>query len=382
MKELIIPYGTTEINDLNDNECEKIIIPSTVKTISNSFNNMSNLKEVVFQTEVNDNEEVIGITTISKSFNNTSISKLDFPISMEDINDSFRNNSLLQSINFRYSQKDNKIKGIEKIRLESFNNIPIKSIVIPPSIRTIDSSFKDCSNLRTIDFKTAVDDKGNEIGIKKLTNNSFYNIPTTNINIPRTLKLNTSQLPIHSVKFSRGSYPMRKENKKIQSVFVPRSTKIEQKENNTPLYDYVNGFISINENGKTNEINVDKTISYHDYSSALKLILKNFNIHVSNNQNNPFILAVTAANNNLLTIQIQGNNAAFYFPENLTQVQYESLMRILNRMKQKEMTKKNSFKLSIFYNDIIYDKSINGDIKLEDIKPFIKENLINNTHKL
>ncbi len=100
MKELIIPYGTLEINDQNDNEYERIIIPSTVKTINNSFNNSTNLKEVVFQTEVDDNEEVKGIVNINKSFNKTSISKIVFPVSIEDIRTSFSNNPYLEKINF------------------------------------------------------------------------------------------------------------------------------------------------------------------------------------------------------------------------------------------------------------------------------------------
>ena len=384
MKELIIPYGTLEINDQNDNEYERIIIPSTVKTINNSFNNSTNLKEVVFQTEVDDNEEVKGIVNINKSFNKTGISKIVFPVSIEDIRTSFSNNPYLEKINFKYEQKeDSKIKGIEKILLDSFDNIPIKSIVIPPSIRTVDSSFKDCSKLKDLLFKTLTDDKGNEIGIKKLTNNSFYNIPALNITMPRTLKLNTSQLPVHAVRFDRGSSITFKKDtsKKIKPVFVVQASK-KIKSTNVAVYDYSNGCIMINENGKTNEINIDKNISNHNQASAIKLMLKNFNIQVDNNQNNSFILSVTGTYNNILTIQINGEEVTMFFPDEITEEQYSSLKRIINKMKQSEINNNKKFNITLYHKELIYNKEENGNIKTDDIEPFINENLMNTTHKL
>ena len=72
MKTLEIKYGVKALVAKYNNygDYNRVIIPPTVTKIIGSLNNLQNLEEVIFLTEIDKNGNIKGIQSINNSFNN------------------------------------------------------------------------------------------------------------------------------------------------------------------------------------------------------------------------------------------------------------------------------------------------------------------------
>ena len=72
MKTLEIGYGVKALIAKYNNygDYNRIIIPPTVRKVAGSLNNLPNLEEVIFLSEVDKDGNIKGIQTITNSFNN------------------------------------------------------------------------------------------------------------------------------------------------------------------------------------------------------------------------------------------------------------------------------------------------------------------------
>lgn len=168
--DLIIPDGTTSINDYAFYHCSdltSVSIPNGVTSIGNSaFCNCSNLTNVTIPDSVTN----IGYN----AFNNCSkLTSIAIPDSVTNINDAFNNCTGLTNI----TGSANNVAAISRqarptsftavitsgtnINSSAFSGLTgLTSIVIPNSVTSIgESAFKDCNNLTSITLPFAGESK-------------------------------------------------------------------------------------------------------------------------------------------------------------------------------------------------------------------------------
>ena len=126
------------------------------------YPSLSNLKSLILPKS---------LKIINNAFQNTLISSIEIPASVETISNAFSGCSSLATITF---EKGSKLKT-----LWGFSGCPITSIEIPASVETISNAFSGCSSLATITF---------EKGSKLKTLWGFSGCPITSIEIPASVE--------------------------------------------------------------------------------------------------------------------------------------------------------------------------------------------------
>lgn len=146
-------------------------------------------------------------------------------------------------------------------------------------------------------------------------------------------------------------------NKKPLSMVRPRGSSFDANRMWSPVsnagevYQWNRGVIGISHNGVIETENLDKTFSHH--ADATVKISRYLGVTIPMTTL-PFQAGLDAKKNGILLLQLEGDNCLVYFPDNVTNVQLNQLVRII--------FPRQSFTFSFVHKDEIFENQ-----KLQDV---------------
>ena len=146
-------------------------------------------------------------------------------------------------------------------------------------------------------------------------------------------------------------------NQQTTSMVRPQGTQYDASRMWSPIsnagevYQWNRGVIGISRNGVIETENLDKTFSHH--AAATVKISRYFGVTIPMTTM-PFQAGLDAKANGILLLQLEGDNCLVYFPDNVTNVQLNQLVKIVSP--------RQSFTFSFVHKDEIFENQ-----KLQDV---------------